>query len=60
MKDVRITKRVEDCLIKIINFARAISLDEDNISAGGIALTMADEIQSYSAKALDLMTGETD
>ena len=60
MKDTKVTKRVEDCLVRIINFARAISLDEDNISAGGIALTMADEIQSYGAKALDLMTGETD
>ena len=60
MKDARITKRVEDCLIKIINFARAISLDKDNVSAGGIALTMADEIQSYGANALDLITGEID
>ena len=60
MKDARIMKRVEDCLIKIINFARAISLDEDNIPAGGIALTMADEIQSYGANALDLITGEID
>ena len=60
MKNTEITKRVEACLIKIIDFARAISLDEDNISAGGIALTMADEIQSYGAKALDLITGEID
>lgn len=59
MKDT-VTKKVQDCLLKIQDFARAISLDGANISAGGIALTMADEIISYSAKANDLLTGEID
>lgn len=54
MKDT-ITKKVQDCLRKIEDFARAISLDEANISAGSVALTMADEIMSYSAKAYDLL-----
>ena len=60
MKDTKVTERVENSLIKIVDFARAISLDKDNVSAGGIALTMADEIQSYGAMALDLITGEID
>ena len=60
MKDTNVTERVENSLIKIVDFARAISLDKDNVSAGGIALTMADEIQSYGAMALDLITGEID
>lgn len=59
MKDTK-QKRIEDSLIKIIDFARAISLDKENVAAGGIALTMADEIQSYGARALDLLTGEID
>jgi hypothetical protein len=59
MKDT-ITKKVQDCLVKIQDFARAISLDEANISAGGIALTMADEILSYSGKACDLISGEVE
>lgn len=51
---------LEDYLVKIVNFAKAINLDEDNVSADGIALTMADEIQTYGAKALDLVMGKTD
>jgi hypothetical protein len=59
MKDT-ITKKVQDYLEKIEDFARAITLDEANVSAGGIALTMADEIMSYSARAYDLLEGEID
>lgn len=52
MKD---TEELTEILIKIVNFAKAIALDEDNISADGIALTMAEEIKSYVAKALELL-----
>lgn len=54
----KVLERVENYISKIVDFARAISLDEDNIVAGGIALTMADEIQSYGARALDLLNDE--
>lgn len=50
---------LEDYLVKIVNFAKAINLDEDNVSADGIALTMADEIQTYGTKALDLVMDKT-
>lgn len=50
---------LEDYLVKIVNFAKAINLDEDNVSADGIALTMADEIQAYGTKALDLVMDKT-
>lgn len=56
----KLTAGIQNCLVKIIDFARAISLDEESITAGGIAVTMADEIQSYGAKALDLLTDEED
>lgn len=52
MKD---TEKLTDYLIKIVNFAKAIALDEDNVSADGIAITMAEEIKSYGAKALELL-----
>ena len=48
-------KEVQDCLEKILDFARAISLDGEDMTAGCIALTMADEIQAYGVKALDLL-----
>lgn len=60
MKDTKTKGKVQDYLIKIVNFARAISLDEENVAAEGIALTMAEEIQNYGAMALDLLTGEND
>ena len=52
MKD---TEKLTEYLIKIVNFAKAIALDEDNVSADGIAITMAEEINSYAAKALELL-----
>ena len=40
-------------LIKIANFGKAILLDKDNIPSESLALTMAEEIVSYSTKALE-------
>lgn len=60
MKDTEEIKntKLKDYIEKIVNFARAITLDEENVSAGGIALTMADEIQTYGARALGLLMDE--
>ena len=46
---------VIEYLIKIANFAKAIKLDKDNIPSESLALTMADEILSYSSKALEIL-----
>ena len=45
-------EEVIEYLIKIANFGRAILLDKDNIPSESLALTMAEEIVSYSTKAL--------
>lgn len=58
MKDTKKLEKIEDCILKIVDFAKAISLDEDNVAAGGIALTMAEEIRSYSTKVLDLIKSD--
>lgn len=49
------TMLLKDYTIRILNFTKAILLDEDCVSAGGIAITMANEIQSYGVRILDLL-----
>ena len=46
-------EEVIEYLIKIANFGKAILLDKDNIPSESLALTMAEEIVSYSTKALE-------
>ena len=58
MNNTKLLERVQNYIVKMVDFARAISLDEDNISAGGVALTMAEEIQSYGVRTLDLIEEE--
>lgn len=48
-------EKVKEYITKIIDFAYAITLDEDSVSEG-IALTMVKEIQSYGIKILDIVT----
>lgn len=49
------TEKLNDYLVKIMDFARAITLDEKNIPSGSVVLTMADEIQNYGLKAMELL-----
>lgn len=57
-KQFEAKEKVQDCLIKILDFARAISLDQEDMTTGCIALTMADEIQNYGNEALGLLIDE--
>ena len=49
-------KEVAELIIKINDFAKAILLDEKNITSEGIALTMAGQILSCGSKALEIIS----
>lgn len=44
---------IENCICKILDFAKAIVLDKKNQSAESIATTMAEEIEEYGNKVLE-------
>ena len=44
---------IENCVYKILDFAKAIILDKKNQSAESIATTMAEEIEEYGNKVLE-------
>lgn len=46
---------IKECLVRMIDFAYAIGMDEKSPNSGGIALTMSEAIQDYGAKALEIM-----
>lgn len=49
-------KNLKAYLVKIIDFAHAIKLDETSPSGGAIALTMCEEIRNYGEKALESLS----
>jgi hypothetical protein len=50
-------QKLKNFIVKIVDFAYAISLDEKSSSKAGIACTMSEEIQQYAGKALETLTG---
>lgn len=50
-------QKLKNFIVKIVDFAYAIELDEKNVSKAGIAGTMSTEIQQYAGKALETLTG---
>ena len=51
---------IENCMYKILDFARAIVLDKKNQSAGSIAATMAEEIEEYGNRVLESLLDKTE
>ncbi len=60
MKSTKISLEVQNYLEKILDFAKAISLDSEDMTAGCIAITMANEIQQCGMKALELIWNENE
>lgn len=56
LMDLENVKKLRSYLVKMIDFAHAIKLDETSPSGGEIALTMSEEIKNYGEKALESLS----
>lgn len=48
-------QKIKSYVIKMIDFACAISIDEKSVKPAGLALTMSEAIQDYGVKLLELL-----
>ena len=53
-------QKLSELLLKIMDFAYAIKADEKSESPFRIALTMSEEIMSFTDRALEIVHGEED
>ncbi len=56
LMDLENVKKLRSYLVKMIDFAHAIKLDETSSSGAEIALTMSEEIKNYGEKALESLS----